>query len=71
MRVPNSSRYLRLIFILFIDILIYLKVLKNTLKFHSIFRFRRHRRENQRRILKVKLINFMLYKLEFIFIKTL
>ena len=51
--------------ILLIDILIYLKVLRNTLssmKLILVVRFRKsHRRENQRQILKVKLLHFLRY----------
>ena len=62
MRAPKNVRYLRLLFILFIEILLYLKVLKK--KYSSmklnLFQF------NQ--VLKTKLFHFMRYKLEFTFI---
>ena len=70
MRATKILRYSRLILILFIDILIYLKVFKEYIEFNETQYRRRHRTENQHQIFEVKLLNFTRSKLEFICINT-
>ena len=61
MQATKSLRYLRLIFILFIDISIYLKVFQKYIVFDETQYMRRHRKENKHQILEIKLFYFIKY----------
>ena len=60
-------RHLRLIFILFMNIFFYLKVLKKYIQWLMKLNTKCQEKTS---LLEVKLFNFMRYKLEFIYIKT-